>query len=87
MTGMHIVLQRLVGEGGVAPWLQRVVAPTLEEAVVLVDTAGAAGEARVTGSSLANHREARLVMVVVRTLLKVRQRIFLLINFIYYVTL
>ncbi|MPC35787.1 DNA replication ATP-dependent helicase/nuclease DNA2 [Portunus trituberculatus] len=64
------IIQRLVGEGAVAPWLQRVVAPTLEGAVVLVDTVGATEEARVSGSTLANHREARLVIEVARTLLK-----------------
>ena len=74
MVGVYLALQRLVEEGAVTPWLQQVVAPTLEGAVLLVDTAGATEEARVSGSSLANHREARLVVEVARTLLKVRQR-------------
>lgn len=57
----------------VSPWLQRVVAPTLEASVVMVDTVGQAKERQVAGKTLANQREAWLVVTVVKTLLKVRE--------------
>ena len=57
----------------VVPWLQRVVAPTLDGSVVFVDTAGGAQETKVKGSSVNNYKEAKLVITIVRILLKVRE--------------
>lgn len=54
------------------PWLQHVVAPTLEASVVMVDTVGQAKEEHIVGKAVYNPREARLVVTVVKTLLKVR---------------
>ncbi|XP_050717882.1 DNA replication ATP-dependent helicase/nuclease DNA2-like [Eriocheir sinensis] len=62
--------QALVEAGEVSPWLQRVVAPTLEASVVMVDTAGQAGESQASGKTLANQREAWLSVMVVKALLK-----------------